>query len=194
MGRHPATVVMHTPDAGQGESLSPERLFQLAYDELRRIAQRHLRGERSDHTLVPTALVHEAWLRVGEAGSFVDRAHFLRAASRAMRHVLVDHARARATAKRDAGVRLTLSEDLVGNEVTLTDVLTIDDAISRLGEAEPRWARVVELRFFAGLDTEEVARVLDVSPATVKRDWRFARAWLARELTGGAGAAPGEPG
>lgn len=170
-----------------GELPSPERLLRLAYDELRAIAQRHLRGERADHTLVPTALVHEAWMRLGDQGPFNDRAHFLHAASRAMRHVLVDHARARAAEKRDAGVRVTFTDDLAGDAVSLTDVLTIDEALTRLGEAEPRWARVVELRFFAGLDVEEAAGVLGVSSATVKRDWRFARAWLAREL-GGPGA------
>jgi RNA polymerase sigma-70 factor (ECF subfamily) len=167
---------------GPGAALPPERLLALLYDELRDIARHHMRGERPDHTLAPTALVHEAWLRLSGTGPFTSRAHFLRAASRAMRHVLVDHARARGAAKRDAGVRVTFVDGLAGDAVSLTDVLTIDAALTELAAAEPRWAEVVELRFFAGLEVEEVAALLDLSPATVKRDWRFARAWLAHRL------------
>lgn len=147
-----------------------------------------MRGERPDHTLQPTALVHEAFLRLlgGHEPSFDDRAHLLRAASTAMRHVLVDHARARGAAKRGRALRVTLDEALqVGNDAQqhqMVELLALDDALNRLAEAEPRWARVVELRIFTGLDVPSTARALGVSEPTVKRDWAFAKAWLAREL------------
>jgi RNA polymerase sigma factor (TIGR02999 family) len=155
------------------------------------IAARHMRGERPGHTLQPTALVHEAFLRlVGGDASFDDRAHFLRAASRVMRRVLVDHARARDAAKRGAGggLRVTLDESIAasaghdGDDDRVVELLALDDALARLAAAEPRWAQVVELRVFGGLEVTEVARALGVSTPTVKRDWAFAKAWLAREL------------
>jgi RNA polymerase sigma factor (TIGR02999 family) len=142
-----------------------------------------MRGERPDHTLQPTALVNEAFLRLAGADvSFADRAHFLRAASQAMRRVLVDHARARNAAKRAGNLRVTIDEGLVAQDDQTIDLLVLDDALNRLAAAEPRWARVVELRFFGGLEITEVATALDISPATAKRDWRFARAWLAKAL------------
>lgn len=163
---------------------SADQLLTLLYDELRTIAHLHMRGERDDHTLVPTALVHEAYLslRGRDPATFANRAHFLRAASRAMRHILVDHARARQAIKRDGGVRVTLDEGLTAGPADPVEVLALDDALSRLEATEPRWARVVELRCFAGLELAEIAATLDVSETTVKRDWRFARAWLARGL------------
>lgn len=162
----------------------PERLLAVAYAELRRMARAHLAGERPEHTLVPTALVHEAWIRLGidRESVFDSREHFLRVASTAMRHILVDHARARRAAKRDGGLQVTLTEALGAEQAPLVDVLALDGALERLAEAEPRWAQVVELRFFAGLEVTEIAALLEVSATTVKRDWRFARAWLAREL------------
>ncbi len=174
------------PGSGQGvpdPDTDPDRLLASLYDELRRIARHHLRDERPDHTLQPTALVHEAWLKLGVGGAprFESRSHFLHAASRAMRHILVDHARGRNAAKRSGGVRVTLDEGMAGAGPDV-DLLALDDALEHLAQAEPRWARVVELRFFAGLEMAEIAALLEVSPATAKRDWRFARAWLAREL------------
>ncbi len=166
---------------GPGEEMDADRLLATLYDELRLIARHHLRDERPGHTLQPTALVHEAYLRLGSASAFESRSHFLRTASQVMRRVLVDHARARNAAKRAGGVRVTLDEGLVGTGPAV-DMLALDDALTRLAEAEPRWARVVELRFFAGLEVVEAAALLGVSEITVKRDWRFARAWLAREL------------
>jgi RNA polymerase sigma-70 factor (ECF subfamily) len=153
--------------ARHGDAAALGQLLQLVYDELHTIAGRHLRHERPGHTLQPTALVHEAYLRLvgGNGLSAVSRVHFLRAASRAMRQALVDHARARGALKRGCGLQITL-----------------DDALTRLGAAEPRWAQVVELKFFAGLDVPDIAQALGISAATVKRDWQFARAWLAREL------------
>lgn len=173
-----------------GDAGAREHLLGALYSELRAIARHHMRGERRDHTLQPTALVHEAVLRMfGGAGvPFADRNHFLRTASRAMRRVLVDHARARGAAKRDGGIRVTLSGAEAGDAGSILDVLVLDDALSRLAAAEPRWAEVVELRYLLGLEVAEVAEVLGVSTATVKRDWRFAKAWLARELD--ADAAP----
>jgi len=170
--------------ARQGDSAALEQLLRLVYDELHTIAGRHLRRERPGHTLQPTALVHEAYLRlVGGSGlSAANRVHFLRAASRAMRQALVDHARARAALKRGGGLQITLDDGVAGPTPPMIDMLALDDALARLAAAEPRWAQVVELKFFAGLDVPDIAHALDISPATVKRDWQFARAWLAREL------------
>ncbi|MEP6690355.1 MAG: sigma-70 family RNA polymerase sigma factor [Gemmatimonadaceae bacterium] len=171
-------------DARRGDSSAFDRLLPLLYTELRGIAQRHMRGERPDHTLQPTALVHEAFLRlVGPTPApFEDRTHFLRAASQAMRRVLVDHARARNAAKRGGAFRVTLDESVAAADERIVDLLVLDDAMTRLAAAEPRWAQVVELRFFGGLEVPEVAEALGISTATAKRDWQFAKAWLARAL------------
>lgn len=175
---------------GLAASSDPEALLAELYDELRAIARRHLRHERPDQTLAPTALVHEVYLSLRtRSTAFNDRSHFLQAASRAMRSILVDHARARKTAKRDGGVRITLNEALAAGDDADVDLLALHDALEELGAAEPRWARVVELRFFAGLEIDEIAEVLGTSGSTVKRDWRFAKAWLARAL-GEQGAGP----
>jgi RNA polymerase sigma factor (TIGR02999 family) len=172
-------------DARQGHPEAAARLLERLYGELHTIARHHMRGERPNHTLQPTALVSEAVLRLlgRDSFEFEGRAHFLRSASQAMRRVLVDHARARNAAKRDGGLRVTLIDDLDGGPTGDVDVLALDQALTRLGEAEPRWAQVVELRYLLGLDVTEVAEVLGTSPATVKRDWQFARAYLARELS-----------
>jgi RNA polymerase sigma factor (TIGR02999 family) len=160
------------------------------YRDLRDIAARHMHSERPDHTLEPTALVHEAFLRLAGAGSltFADRNHYMRAASLAMRRILVDHARARNAAKREGSLRVTLDDSMAQHESSV-DLLALTDALERLRAAEPRCAEIVELRFFTGLEVPEVAKMLGISAATVKRDWRFAKAWLAREL--GPEAAPG---
>ena len=167
----------------RGDPAAFDSLLPLVYDELHAIAGRHMRGERPEHTLQPTALVHEAFLRLaGIDVSYEDRAHFIRAASQAMRRVLVDHARARNAAKRGGNLRVTLDEALVPQDDRVVDLLVLDDALNRLASAEPRWARVVELRFFGGLEVAEVAAALGISTATAKRDWQFARAWLAKAL------------
>lgn len=174
-----------------GDPSAFDQLLPLLYDELHAIAGRHMRGERADHTLQPTALVHEAFLRLtGVDLAYDDRTHFIRAASQAMRRVLVDHARARLAAKRGGGLRVTLDEALAPQDDRIVDLLVLDDALNRLAEAEPRWARVVELRFFGGLEVSEVANALGVSTATAKRDWQFARAWLARVLREGRTTEP----
>lgn len=162
-------------------------LFAQVYQELRRLAASALRNERREHTLQPTALVHEAYLRLADQpGSiWTDRSHFLAVASRAMRRVLVDHARTRRAQKRGAGAAMTSLDDigLPSAEVMPdTDVLLLDAALARLVEQDPRQAQIVELRFFGGLSVEETAVVMDVSERTVKRDWQLARAWLRREM------------
>lgn len=154
------------------------------YAELHAIAGHHLRRERPGHTLQPTALVHEAYLRLvgGTVLAATNRVHFMRAASRAMRQALVDHARARNAQKRGGALQVTLDDAIAGEETPILDMLALDDALTRLAAAEPRWAHVVELKFFGGLEVPDIAETLGVSPATVKRDWQFARAWLKREL------------
>lgn len=166
-----------------GSPLAVQELTALLYDELRRIGQNLLVRERPDHTLQPTALVHEAFIRLVDqrAVSWSGRAHFLAIAARVMRRVLVDHARRRAAAKRDPRQLVTGWPSSGGDDDPL-DVLALEDALTRLAERDERAARVVELRYFGGLEVEEAAEVLGVSARTVKRDWRLARAWLIGEL------------
>jgi len=166
----------------RGDEGAGERLLHCVYDDLKRIAAAQFRGERGEHTLQPTAVVHEAYVRlIGQREiDWRDRAHFFGLAATMMRRVLVDHARARSAAKRrtDPAIVTTLSAP-GGPDVELLD---LDRALSALAERYPRQTRVVELRYFADLDVEAIAVCLDVSPATVKRDWQFARAWLRAEI------------
>ena len=165
----------------EGDDAAVAELFDLVYAELRRLAARHLARERPGHTLQPTALVHEAFLKLsGTSVSAADRDHFVGIAARAMRQVLVDHARRRGAGKRGRGwERTTLGTDDVGVELDPHEILDLDRAMERLDE---RQRRVVELRFFAGLEEREVARLLGVTERTVRRDWVKARAWLYAEL------------
>lgn len=167
------------------------RLVPLVYEELRAIAAREMRRERGDHTLQPTALVHEAFLRLVDKPdlSWQSRVHFLNIAAQAMRRILVEHARRRRAGKRGGGAeRITLDEEFVAQGEAGPDLADLDDALQRLTALDARKGRVVELRFFAGLSVEETARLLDISEATVKREWRFAKAWIQRELANaGAG-------
>lgn len=172
-------------DAGALEQLTP-----IVYDELRRIARRHLARERKDHTLQSTALVHEAYLRlIGGSGSeYHNRQHFFAVAAQVIRRVLVDHARAVNAAKRGGGAQKILLEDqpeASSPAENIAEVLALHEALERLAAFDQQQERIVELRYFAGLSIEETAEVLGVSAATVKRDWVMARAWLARELKGG---------
>lgn len=166
----------------RGESGAEDELLARLYGELRNLAAHHLRGERSAHTLQPTALVHEAYLRLLDQRGidWRDRAHFFGLASTMMRRILVDHARARGRKKRQPGdadpVTLTLR---AGPEAGILD---LDRALRDLAEPYPRHARVVEMRYFGDLDNEEIAECLGISLATVKRDWQFARAWLRARL------------
>ncbi len=176
------TAILKEWSAGDREAL--ERLMPLVYGELRRLAASHLRSERGDHTLQPTALVHEAYLRlVGQRSvSWANRAHFFGIAARMMRRVLVDHARRRLAAKRSPGtLYVALGEDAAAPDRT-PELLALDRALTELERLDPRQARVVELRFFAGLSVEETAEVAGVSTATVKREWRTARAFLRHEI------------
>jgi RNA polymerase sigma factor (TIGR02999 family) len=180
---HASTVTRVLAELGAGDPSALDRLLPLVYDELRVIAASQLRREASGHTLEPTALVHEAFLRlVDQREGFRNRGHFFGVAAQAMRRILVDYARRRRAQKRDGGVRITLSESVGPDTGATEQVLAVDEALQRLEAMDPRLARVVELRFFAGLSVEETGDALDISPATVKRDWSAARAWLQREL------------
>lgn len=179
-----------------GDRSAYERLVPLVYRELHEMAQRHLRRERSDHTLQPTALVNEAYLRLVDqsAARWRNRSQFLGVAAQAMRRILVDHARGRAAQKRGGdAVRTALGEPegdataldgLVATAPRDVELIDLDDALRALGALDPTLVRVVELRHFAGLTIEEAAEALGVSPATVKRDWVTARAWLFQRLRG----------
>jgi RNA polymerase sigma factor (TIGR02999 family) len=163
-------------------------LFALVYDDLRLIARRQLARLHAGHTLAPTMLVHEVYLRWADRSSqdVVNRHHFLALAARAMRHVIVDHVRRRHARKRTGGMALPLDsavgDRMVATTAGLVDVITIDEALSRLETLDERQARIVEMRFFAGFDLEEIAVALDVSERTVKRDWRKARTFLYHAL------------
>jgi RNA polymerase sigma factor (TIGR02999 family) len=177
-----------------GDAAAGDQLLPLVYDELRLLARRHLARERPGHTLGATALVHEAYISLVEHGSsaWQDRAHFFAIASRVMRRVLVWSARKKGAGKRGGGVRpLTLSDGLDSGLPETTapadEVLDVDRALDRLEALDERLCRVVECRYFAGLEVAETAEALGVSPATVKRDWQTARAWLRRELGQGRG-------
>jgi len=172
----------------EGDRDALDRLLPAVYQELHRQAERYMRAQPPGHTLQTTALVHEAYLRLvsREGAEWNGRAHFFGVAAKAMRSILVDHARARGRAKRGGGaapVTLTEIEDSGGGGRAL-DVIELDDALARLAELDPRKGSLVELRYFAGLGIEEAAETLGVSPATAKREWRLARAWLQRELGG----------
>jgi RNA polymerase sigma factor (TIGR02999 family) len=167
-----------------GEEAARAELYNVVYDELRRLARRHMKGERGAHTLQPTALVNEAFLRLfGDVVSATDRKHFFALASQTMRRVLVDHGRSRNAEKRGGGAEiLSLDETNPAEGHDITDILILDEALSRLEKVDARPCRVVEMRFFAGLTESEIAEALSVSEITVRRDWRFARAWLYGEM------------
>jgi RNA polymerase sigma factor (TIGR02999 family) len=177
------TRLLEEAQAGSDSALG--ELIPLVYDELRRIAGRLMREERSGHTLQATSLVHEAYLRlVGQQRvRWAGRTHFMAIAATVMRRVLLDHARRHRAGKRGGGNRVTLVDELAPGAAPEIDVLALDEALTRLEAAEARAAKVVELRYFGGLGIEETAEALGVSPMTVKRDWRFARAWLFRQLS-----------
>ena len=170
-----------------GDDAALEQLVPLVETELRRLARGYMGRERRGHTLQATALVNEAFLRLTDARQvrWHDRAHFLGISARLMRRILVDHARRRGYRKRGGEAqRVTLHEDLVTTSDAAFDVIALDRALDALARVDPRKSRIVELRFFGGLSVEETAKLLDVSPDTVKRDWRLAKLWLLRELEG----------
>ena len=171
-----------------GDKDAAGKLISAAYGELRQVAARAMRNERPGHTLQPTALVHEAWMKMaGGAGvEWRDRAHFFGVAARLMREILVDYARQRGAAKRGSVARITLDDSLLISEDKLADVVAIDEVVKRLEALDPRQGQIVELRFFGGLSVEEVAEVMGISTPTVKREWQSAKAWLHRELKRGS--------
>lgn len=175
----------------EGDEEALERLLPLVHNELRRLARIHLRRERQGHTLQPTALVNEAYLRIVDQNrvQWQSRVQFFAICSRIMRRVLVDHARRRLADKRDGQrTRVTLDEDMAVSGRRELDVLAVNEALTALEEIDPEQGRLVELKFFADLTIDEIAEVMGVSASTVKREWRMAKAWLHRELTRGGQA------
>jgi len=169
--------------AGDEESL--RRLMPLVYNELRRLAHRDLRKERPNHTLQSTALVHEAYLCLAkqEPMRFENRAHFFAVCAQLMRQILVQYARRRKAAKRDAGCRLTLDDAVTPAKSRSVDVVALDDALVELAKLDPQQSQIVEMRYFGGLSIEETAEALGISPATVKRHWITARVWLHKQIS-----------
>lgn len=170
---------------GAGDEAAPEKLLELVYHDLRRLAGAYLHNERADHTLQATALVHEAYIRLvdWENVSWQNRAQFFAVAAQVMRRVLVDHARSKKADKRDFGQKLALEDAVSFSKEKEVDLLRLEDALRALEKIDERQAKIVELRFFGGLSIEETAHVLNISDTTVKREWTFAKAWFQRELT-----------
>jgi RNA polymerase sigma factor (TIGR02999 family) len=181
----PTDVTQLLQQWSNGEEQALERLLPQIHDELRKLAASYLRRERPDHTLQPTALVNEAFLKLVDqrAAKWQNRAHFFGIAAQAMRRILVDHARAHAASKRGGAVRKVPLDDarMIG-QVMDVDLLALDEALTRLAALDPQQSRIVELRFFGGLTMEESAEVMHISPATIGREWRMAKAWLSAEL------------
>ena len=171
-----------------GDQAALERLVPLVYKELREIARHHLQRERPEHTLQSAALVNEAYLRLVDQRPFNtdNRAHFLAVASRLMRQILVDYARNHRAAKRGANLKVELDTALLLPQIQSRDVLALNDALDDLNRLDEQQGRIVEMRFFGGLSSEEIAPVLGISVSTVKRDWNVAKAWLTRQMKKGA--------
>jgi RNA polymerase sigma factor (TIGR02999 family) len=185
---HDVTALLD--DWSRGDRRALDRLLPLVYAELRRVAARQLRRERTGHTLQPTALVHEAYLRLVEQRNveWQNRAHFYGVAAQVMRRILVDHARRQTARKRGDGAQRVPIEDIAETAAAEVPVLVLDHALGRLEQLDPGLAHIVELRAFGGLTIDEVAHVLNVSVSTAKRDWRTAKAWLRNELVPGSGS------
>ena len=182
----PEEVTRILNDLSAGNPAAPDRLMPLVYEELRRLASRYLNRERPDHTLQPTALVHEAYLRLVDQTqvTWQNRAHFIGVAAQMMRRILVDHARLHKVEKRGGHRRkLSLDEAVSFEERRDVDLIALDDALADLGRLDPQQCRIVELRFFAGLTLDETAEVIGISRSTVKREWVMAKAWLYDQLS-----------
>lgn len=181
------TILLERINSGDGRA--PEELLPLVYGELRKLAQGYMQNERSDHTLQATALVHEAYIRLvnWETVSWQNRAHFFAVAAQVMRRILVDHAREKNSQKRGPGHKLSLDDAIStpNHSSREVDLIGLDDALQKLAAFDPPQAKIVELRFFGGLTIEETAHTMDISPATVKREWSIAKAWLFRTLKDG---------
>jgi len=185
MGFAPQDVTLLLHSLNRGDSAAEAKLIPVIYDELRRLAAHYMRQERPDHTLQATALVHEAFLRLTRQKdvNWQGKAHFFGVAAKLMRQILIDHARGRLREKRGSGgQKLPLDEGLLLTEARSAELVAVDAALDRLAMLDSRQARIVELRFFGGLSVEETAKVVGVSPKTVKRDWSVARAWLYEDL------------
>jgi RNA polymerase sigma-70 factor (ECF subfamily) len=173
-------------DCGEGDQAAFNQLLPLVYDELHRLASSYMGHERPNHTLQTTALVNEAYLRLADQrdARWQNRVHFFAVAAKVMRQILIDHARRRTRAKRGGNqTRLSLDEAAILSDERATDLLALDDALTKLAGVDARKSRVVELRFFSGLTIEEVAEVFKVHPKTIARDWALARAWIYREIS-----------
>jgi RNA polymerase sigma factor (TIGR02999 family) len=187
-GNSPASITALLQAWGGGDHAAFEQLIPLVDAELHRLARRYMGGERAGHTLQPTALIHEVYLRLIEGGSisWKDRAHFFGLSARLMRRALVDHARRHRTSKRGGeAVTIAFDETAVAAPARTADLVAIDDALNALAATDERKSQIVELRFFGGLSVEETAEVLKISPRTVKREWSLARAWLFCQVTQG---------
>jgi RNA polymerase sigma factor (TIGR02999 family) len=172
-------------DWSRGDQAALDQLFPLVYDELRRLARHFMREERTGHTLQTTALVHEAYIRLvhGDSSDIDTQAHFFAVAARVMRHILVDHARGARRVKRGQGIRkISFEEAAPLSDDRLEGIAAVDEALTRLAAFDSRKSRVFEMRFFSGMSMDQMAGVLKVSPVTIMRDWRMAKAWLAREI------------
>lgn len=180
----PSELTRILTSVGEGDENAAARLLPLVYDELRRLARRRMANEPPDHTLLPTALVHEAYLRLlGTTPDWRDRSHFLATAARAMRSILVDCARSRLALKRGGDrVRVSLDPDAQAGGRPWEEILAVHEALDRLHALDPESGRVVELRFFGGLTFEETARVMGIAERSVYRSWEYARMWLFREI------------
>jgi len=181
----PQEVTQLLADWSQGDQAALQKLAPLVYDELQRLAHHYMEGQRPDHTLQTTALVHEAYLRLVDQSrpSFTNRSHFLAVAAKAMRQILVDHARKTRRQRRGAGAsKVELDESALISPEQSGAILNLNDALERLASLDSRAAQGVELRYFGGLNQDEIAEMLKVSTVTVRRDWVFAKAWLYREL------------
>jgi RNA polymerase sigma factor (TIGR02999 family) len=186
MPASPNDITQLLVDWSKGDKLALDGLMPLVYDELHRIAGRYLRREREGHTLQTTALINEAYLRIVDQNrvNWQSRAHFFGVAAQMMRRILVDHARSHLYAKRGGGAqKLTLDEAIATPQERDLDLVALDDALTTLAQVDPQQSRIIELRFFGGLTIEETAEVIGISPATVKRDWNMAKAWLYGELS-----------
>jgi len=181
--QQPVSALLAKWQAGDEQAL--EALLPVVYKELRRLAHRYLQKERRDHTLQSTALVHEAYLRLVKQGGarFENRNHFFAICAQLMRQILVEYARAHRAAKRDGGRSITFNEEIAVFKNRAVDLVELDDALNDLAKLDPQQSRIVELRFFGGLSIDETARVLGISPATVKRDWATAKAWLYYQMS-----------
>jgi RNA polymerase sigma factor (TIGR02999 family) len=185
MTTDPTQITVLLRELADGNRAVVDAIIPLVYNELHRLAERHMARERPDHTLNATALVHEAYMKLVDQRevAWQNRAHFLAIAAQAMRRILINHAQRRRADKRGGGEGfVTFNDEVMGANARADELLALDDVLSRLQNLDERQAKVVEYRFFGGLKHEEIAEVLGVSLPTVRRDWRLARAWLSREL------------